>query len=180
MNVRRVGPITRNLSHDYNLRSQAAKTDKTVDKNITTDPKPLVTKNKEQPTKVDYICNEFIDYNIANLFPDLINMADQLAANGAPAQIVRELKGMSPPKFEGHLHDNGAWWLQKFEAYMARQAIEGNNRIQAFILYICGPCENWYMLLPNAQKDTYEHLRAAFLAQAYLTPERMKNVFTQN
>jgi hypothetical protein len=72
---------------------------------------------------------------------------------------------LAPQKFAGELHDNGWYWLEKFEAYCARLNIVDNNRISTFILLITGPCENWYMLLPNDQKDTYPHLRAAFLAR---------------
>ena len=48
---------------------------------------------------------------------------------------------------------------------MANQAIQGDDRLRVFVLFISGPCENWYMLLPGNQRDTYEHLRAAFLAR---------------
>jgi hypothetical protein len=165
MNVRRVGPITKNLSHNYNLRSQTAKADKPVDRNKITDPKLPINRAKEQPKNVGYIPQDFTDFNIANLFPDLINMADQAANAPAPVQVVREFRGLTPPKFEGHMHDNAAWWLQKFEAYVANQAIQGDDRVRVFVLFISGPCENWFMLLPDNQKDTYEHLRAAFLAR---------------
>jgi hypothetical protein len=168
MNVRRVGPITKNLSHNYNLRSQTAKIDKPVNRNNITDPKLPLTKVKKQPKNVGYIPQEFPDFNIANLFPDL-NMADQAAnanANApAPVHVVRELRSLTPPKFEGHMQDNAAWWLQKFEAYVANQAIQGDDRVRVFVLFISGPCENWFMLLPDDQKDTYEHLRAAFIAR---------------
>jgi hypothetical protein len=165
MNVRRVGPITKNLSHNYNLRSQTEKADKPVNRNKITDPKLPVNRAKEQPKNVRYIPQDFIDFNIANLFPDLVNMADQAANAPAPVQVVREFRGLTPPKFEGHMHDNAAWWLQKFEAYVANQAIQGDDRVRVFVLFISGPCENWFMLLPDNQKDTYEHLRAAFLAR---------------
>jgi hypothetical protein len=166
MNVYRVGQITKDLSHNYNLRSRATKTDKTVDKNITTEPKLLVNKAKEKTKNVGNIPHEFIDYNIVNLFPDLINnMADQAANAPAPVQLVREFRGLAPPKFEGHMNENAAWWLQKFEAFVANQAIQGDDRLRVFVLFISGPCENWYMLLPGNQRDTYEHLRAAFLAR---------------
>jgi Retrotransposon gag protein len=165
MNVYRVGPITKNLSHNYNLRSQATKTANTVDKHIITDPKFLVHNQTEQPKNTDNIRNEFIDFYIANLFPDLINMAAPAANAAAPAQVVRELRGLTPPKFEGHMQDNATWWLQKFEAFVAQQAIQGDDRVRVFVLFLSGPCENWFMLLPDNQKDTYEHLRAAFLAR---------------
>jgi hypothetical protein len=165
MNVYRVGQITKDLSHNYNLRSRATKTDKTVDKNITTEPKLLVNKAKEKTKNVDNIPHEFIDYNIVNLFPDLINMADQAANAPAAVQLVREFRGLAPTKFEGHMNENAAWWLQKFEAFVANQAIQGDDRLRVFVLFISGPCENWYMLLPENQRDTYEHLRAAFLAR---------------
>jgi hypothetical protein len=86
----------------------------------------------------------------------------------APAAVhvhVPELRSVAPNKFAGQISENGTWWLQKFEAYMARQHIVGDNRLEAFILFITGPCENWYMLLNNNNKDTYDHLRAAFLAR---------------
>jgi hypothetical protein len=133
MNVYRVGQITKDLSHNYNLRFRATKTDKTVDKNITTEPKLLVNKAKEKIKNVGNIPHEFIDYNIVNLFPDLINMADQAANTPAPVQLVREFRGLAPPKFEGHMNENAAWWLQKFEAFVANQAIQGDDRLR--VLY---------------------------------------------
>jgi hypothetical protein len=48
---------------------------------------------------------------------------------------------------------------------VANQAIQGDDRLRVSVLFISGPYENWYMLLHENQRDTYEHLRAAFLAR---------------
>ena len=121
MHVQRVGPITKNLQpHNYNLRSKSAATNKNTFINDRTPQFLKINKPKRKPQTVQ---DELIDFNLNNLFPD--NMA---AAPVAPVQL-NEVRGMAPSKFFGLLHDNGAWWLQKFEAYMARLGIQCNHSL---------------------------------------------------
>ena len=95
------------------------------------------------------------DHNINNI---------QVAQVPVPAVIMQDAR-LAPPKFSVTGRENGWFWLRKFEAYCNRQNIAANDRLEAVIVMISGPCENWFMLLPDNQKDTYDHLRAAFLAR---------------
>jgi len=75
----------------------------------------------------------------------------------------REFSRLAPQKFSGHATDNGRYWIQIFELYCEKTGVEGNDRLGSFILFLTGPATNWYILLPDVQKDTYDHLRAAFM-----------------
>jgi hypothetical protein len=164
MNVRRVGPVAQDLKpNNYNLRSR----DKTNNpKQVKPDQAPKADQLDKNFGAV-FVAEEYIDFNLDQFFPDLnIDMADANANNNVnAAPVLNDLRGFAPPKFSGNLTENATWWLQKFEAYMARQNIVNEARLDAFILFISGPCENWFILLPPAQKDTYDHLRAAFLVR---------------
>jgi hypothetical protein len=70
---------------------------------------------------------------------------------------------LTPSKFSGGLSENAEVFLKKYEDWCVIRDIRDNNRIHSFILLLSGPCESWYMLLADNQKDTYAHLRAAFL-----------------
>lgn len=76
-----------------------------------------------------------------------------------------DLGRLTPAKFSGHGQENGSFWLRTFDAYCNRINIKNEARIDAFVLLISGPCQNWFTLLADNMKDTYAHLRASFLAR---------------
>ena len=135
MSSYRIAPVQQNLNSQYNLRPR---------ENI----RPRERFDPNTPI-------QNFDHNINNI---------QVAQAPVPAVIMQDAR-LAPPKFSGTVTENGWFWLRKFEAYCNRQNIAANDRLEAFIVMISGPCENWFMLLPDNQKDTYDHLRAAFLAR---------------
>jgi hypothetical protein len=70
-----------------------------------------------------------------------------------------------PNQFCGEISANANLWWTKFHAFCERNAIPNVQRVYEFNLLISGSCENWFAMLPADQKDTYEHLRAAFIAE---------------
>ena len=72
-------------------------------------------------------------------------------------------------KFSGLPSENAQGWLDQFEAYCALNAVDDGNLINEFKLLIARSCQNWFYLLPSAQKDVYAHLRQSFLNE-YIMP----------
>ena len=83
-----------------------------------------------------------------------------------PALQQRGHINMKPPKFCGTAQENGWYWLNKFVAYCHRAGIDAaddDTMIENFMLSISGSAETWFMLLPDDQRDTFDHLQEAFL-----------------
>jgi hypothetical protein len=74
-----------------------------------------------------------------------------------------------PSPFTGDITVNALIWWNKFHSFCERNDIPVAQRVNEFTLLITDSCENWFAMLPIAQKDTYEHLRDAFLGE-YANP----------
>jgi hypothetical protein len=141
MHVNRANPIHYNLRR---LPHRQVKENQAVENNIND----------------NIIDDNIVDNNNDNIANN-INPVDNIIVNNmAEAQTK-----IIPSKFTGSLKDNAAFWIQKFEAYCNNNDINDDHKISQFILLIADAAENWFIILPAAQKDTYPHLREAFLAR---------------
>jgi hypothetical protein len=134
MNTRRIGPVTQDLNPPHRYNLRT--------RIIENRPVPLINNN-----------------NIANVdLPN--NNNNNLVVNNI---MANDLGRLCPSKFSGNPQENARLWVQRFETYCQRNNIVDDERLDAVICLITGPAENWYILLPDGAKDTYAHLRAAFL-----------------
>jgi hypothetical protein len=159
MNIHNIGPIHQNLApHGYNLRlrQQINRDNQPADNN----------RNVINENNIPNVDNVLADINNW-FFDNMANNPNNANVNNANVNVNNNMDMFKLgllPKFNGNANENPLFWLQKFENFCGLQGINDDNRkIQLFSAYIAGPCENWFMLLPGNAKDTFAHLRQAFL-----------------
>ena len=92
-----------------------------------------------------------------------VNNAQQPPAAAAAALNTDHLPG--PGLFFGRPDDRGQDWLQKFELWARCKAYDDNTKVAALALYLQDSASTWHHVLPEAEKDTWPHIRASFLAR---------------
>jgi len=94
-------------------------------------------------TAEDYLLKTFLD------FTEQRTMADHVHIAVAP--------------FSGLQSDLQSTFLENFRSLCLIKNIQADDRMRAlFHLHLTGPAKVWYDALPNANKDMWEHLEAAF------------------
>jgi hypothetical protein len=99
--------------------------------------------------------------NMANANVDQAAIAAAAAAAVAGA-IQPQPSRVLPQKFSGTSVENAAFWLQCFNTYCDHSHVEGDARTGHFMLFLAGPAQNWYLTLPDAVKQNWAQLSAAF------------------
>ena len=80
---------------------------------------------------------------------------------------------MKPATFSGYCSENARSFLERFSVFcQLNNIVDDAEKIGYYRLCVSGPCENWYSLLPDNQKDTWAHLEAAF-RQRYVNPQNV-------
>ena len=162
MSVERIGPVYQQLNNHYNLRSR-----ENIRPRERYDPdRPRQNLNNQHMAQAaPAVAPGVAPAGAPAVLPAVAPaVAPIVAPVVAPAHVVGELGRFNHlQKFSGTVNENANFWLQKFEALCHRQGIIGDDRLESFILLISGPCENWYMMLPHADRANYANLRAAFL-----------------
>ncbi len=87
------------------------------------------------------------------------NLNQQVNRQMANADISR----LAPSKFTGAPEENARVWLTKFETYANRMQFDDDAKLEVFILFLSDASESWFLYLADNNKDTWAHLRAAFL-----------------
>jgi hypothetical protein len=101
--------------------------------------------------------------NMANNNANIDQAAIAAAAAAAVAGAIQpQPSRVAPQKFLGTSIENAAFWLQCFNTYCGHNHIDGDNRTGHFILFLAGPAQNWYLTLPDAVKQNWAQLSAAF------------------
>ena len=71
--------------------------------------------------------------------------------------------GVSIPLFHGNVGDDAKLWLNSLTDFIDFKTIAVDKRLSLFKLRLTGPAQAWMTALPNDQKDTFDHLSAAFI-----------------
>ena len=66
------------------------------------------------------------------------------------------------PNFSGTGDHNAADWLSLLNDYVAYKGLNEATRLSFFKLKLSQVARNWLLALPDAQKDTFDHLATAF------------------
>jgi len=78
-----------------------------------------------------------------------------------------EFTRMQIKRFEGLARDNSTRFLNDFESYCTYNQLNAEDqearKVAAFYLHLNGPAITWINALPDTQKDTWAHLRTAFM-----------------
>ena len=84
------------------------------------------------------------------------------------------MEKMTIQKFHGH--ENPAKFLESFTRLATLNELLGDDDriVSSFYLHLLGPAQTWFGTLDNAQKDTWEHLQAAFRAK-YVDLDQINN-----
>jgi hypothetical protein len=99
--------------------------------------------------------------NMANADVDQAAIAAAAAAAVAGA-IQPQPSRVLPQKFSCTSEENAAFWLQFFNIYCDHSHVDGDARTGHFMLLLAGPAQNWYLTLPDAVKQNWAQLSAAF------------------
>ena len=73
------------------------------------------------------------------------------------------MDGVSIQPFNGNAGDDAKLWLNSLTDFIDFKTIAVDKRLSLFKLRLAGPAQAWMTALPPDQKDTYDHLAAAFL-----------------
>lgn len=73
--------------------------------------------------------------------------------------------GVSIPPFFGNIGEDATLWLNSLRDFIDFKTIVADKRLSLFKLRLAGSAQAWMTSLPNDQKDTFEHLAAAFLTR---------------
>jgi len=84
-------------------------------------------------------------------------------AAAAAAHNTDHLPG--PGMFCGRPEDRGQDWLQNFELWARCKALNDNVKVAALSLHLRESAATWLTVLPDGDKDTWPHIRAAFVAR---------------
>jgi hypothetical protein len=71
--------------------------------------------------------------------------------------------GVSVPLFFGNVGEDATLWLNSLRDFIEYKTIAGDKKLSLFKLRLAGSAQTWMTSLPDDQKDTFEHLAAAFL-----------------
>lgn len=70
-----------------------------------------------------------------------------------------------PGIFHGHIGDRGLDWLHKFELWARCKGFNDSIKVAAMSLHLDDAAATWLQVLPEADRNNWEHLRAAFVAR---------------
>jgi hypothetical protein len=70
-----------------------------------------------------------------------------------------------PGLFFGRPEDRGQDWLQSFELWARCKTYNDDVKVAAISLHLRDSAATWLSVLPDADKDTWPHIRAAFVAR---------------
>jgi Retrotransposon gag protein len=71
--------------------------------------------------------------------------------------------GVSVPMFFGNIGEDATLWLNSLRDFIDFKTIAADKKLSLFKLRLAGSAQTWMTALPDDQKDTFEHLAAAFL-----------------
>ncbi len=91
------------------------------------------------------------------------NMAANGAAAAPAAALIDTLPG--PGIFRGRPTEHGLDWLAKFELWSRCRSCPEEVMVAAFQLHLEEGAATWMHALPDTERDTWYHLRAAFVAR---------------
>ena len=74
-------------------------------------------------------------------------------------------EAINPPLFNGVPEDDAEVWLQGLHDFIDYKAVADDKKLSLFKLRLGGLARDWLMSLPDAQKNTFEHLSTAFTAR---------------
>lgn len=140
--------------------------------------KPKVSKEKSQSdSKVDKK-NSIPPSKIADTVVQPVQLpAAVQQPNSAPAlqppplvpvnQVLPEPEddmadGVSVPLFFGNIGDDVTIWLNSLKDFIQFKTIAADKQLSLFKLRLAGSAQAWMTSLPDDQKDTFDHLEAAF------------------
>jgi hypothetical protein len=73
--------------------------------------------------------------------------------------------GVSIPLFFGNIGDDVTIWLNSLKDFIQFKTIAADKQLSLFKLRLAGSAQAWITSLPDGQKDTFDHLEAAFKAR---------------
>jgi hypothetical protein len=71
--------------------------------------------------------------------------------------------GLNPPLFTGTSQQDAAAWHQNLLDFIDFKSVAADKRLPLFKIRLTGAASDWLLALPDDQKDTFDHLTAAFL-----------------
>ncbi len=86
---------------------------------------------------------------------------DGLADTACVIENMDQLPG--PGTFSGRSNESGKNWLERFELWANCKGYSEDVRKAALALYLQESAATWLQVLSDAEKDTFPHLRTAFL-----------------
>jgi hypothetical protein len=102
------------------------------------------------------------DNNMANNNANIDQAAIAAAAAAVAGALQPQPSRILPQKFSGVSTENATFWLQCFITYCDHNHVDGDARTGHFMLFLAGPAQNWYLTLPDAVKQNWAQLSAAF------------------